>query len=179
MATNNPGTASNICWQYGSNAAGNADALATIQAWWAGLVGEEVFLQQRIRGNTPDSAQIDWSPQRFDERFYLKTAELRGITLYWQKTTASDEQNSTAQRLELDSNGQYLDVYPQSQPDLIMRITGPRQPVYQTVQLTNPEIERRVEAGKFILTLKDPMTETAVEVTMSAETLLALKRQLP
>ncbi|MEM8604388.1 MAG: hypothetical protein AAGF24_11210 [Cyanobacteria bacterium P01_H01_bin.121] len=179
MATNNPGTASTICWQSGSNAAGNAEALAKIQDWWAGLIGQEVFLQQRIRSTASDTAQLDWSPQRFDERFYIKTAELRGITLYWQKTTANDEQSSTAQRLELDANGQYLNVYPQSQPDLVMRITGPRQLIYQTIQLTNPDVERRVEAGNLILTLKDPTTETAVEVTMSAEALLALKRQLP
>lgn len=169
---------SKVSWQFGVNDPSNANALAQIKQWWAGLNEQEVVWQQRMLGATQDLGQLDWSSQRFDERFYIRKPEMRGITLYWQKSNDAEERNTTPQKLELDTLTQKLLIFPQSQPGLVIQV-GTVQVSYQTIKLNDPEITHSIAQGKLILNLRDSDQKLEVQATLSAEVLLSLKRQLP
>ncbi|MEB3273728.1 MAG: hypothetical protein ACO4CG_14020 [Prochlorothrix sp.] len=172
-------TSDRIVWYQGTDSPSAALDFAEIQQWWAGLQGREVVWQQRAISGTQDWSQLDWSSQRFDERFFIKDPEIRGITLFWAKANEADRaQSTTPHRLEWDVNSQCLYIFPQSQQGLVVRVSLP-QIEYRTVTLTNPEVDRSIAQGSLTLTFKDANQRLAVQVTLNAEALLALKRQLP
>lgn len=170
---------SSFTWYQGSNDPQAAAAFEQIRQWWQGLNGREILWQQRMVQGTTDCSLVDWSYQHFDERFLIKDSEIRGITLYWLKTTQPNQQQSiTPRRLELTADHRSLYVFPSSHQGLVLHI-GPVRLDYSTIELTNPTIERSIVHGNFILRLKDEKKHIAVTVTMDPETLLALKKQLP
>ena len=149
-----------------------------IQAWWETLNGKEIIWQQRMLSGSSDLASLDWSTQRFDDRYIIQTPQIKGITLYWTKATEPDrEQNTTPQRLELDREQQHLYIFPQSQQGLVLRITLP-QLVYQTITLKNPEISTALLEDYQILTFKDDDKRIKVQIALSPETLLGFKASL-
>jgi len=166
-------------WQFGSSREDNAEAFATITKWWAGLQGKEVTWQPRpvpMQGSVDD---LDWERQRFDEIFVMANPEIRGITLYWAKPEApQNEQSTTASKLELDPGRQQLFVYPQSQKDLVIRI-APTDVAYQVLSMTGTEFDCQPTSSAFLLSLRDGDRRLEVRVSLTPENLLALKRSLP
>ncbi len=167
-----------IVWEYGSNNPENRTNLDTISQWWQELDRKEVSWQQRLLPSSRNLEEIDWDPQRFDETLVLVQPQIRGITLYWQKTGENHEKNTTPRKLVLDSQKQQLYVYPQSQDNLVIRIAIPQVP-YQTYQMSNPECEGSVVSGRYVLTLRDQEQLLELKVTLDADTLYHLKQQLP
>lgn len=167
-----------IVWEYGSNHPENRTNFDTISQWWQKLDRKEVSWQQRVLPSSGNLEEIDWEPQRFDEPLVLVQPQIRGITLYWQKTGENQEKNTTPRKLVLDSRKQQLYVYPQSQDNLVIRIAIPQVP-YQTYQMNNPECEGSVVSGRYILTLRDREQMLELKVTLDADTLYNLKQQLP
>ncbi|MGA1133134.1 MAG: hypothetical protein ACO31I_12875 [Prochlorotrichaceae cyanobacterium] len=165
-------------WYQGNTDPDAVNQFQTIQAWWANLNGKEIVWQQRMHGGSDDLQSLDWSSQRFDERFFVQNPNIKGITLYWTKANDSDrEQSTTPQRLELDQEHQHLYVFPQSQQGLVLRITLP-QVVYQTITLKNPEMSIAALEAYQVLTFKDEDKLIKVQVALSPEALLGLKNQL-
>ncbi len=172
-------SADRIIWYQGTDSPTAASDFTEIQQWWSGLQGREVIWQQRMVSGTQDWSQLDWSSQRFDERFFVKNPEIRGITLFWAKASAADRpQSTTPHRLEWDFAQQCLYIFPQSQQGLVIRVSLP-QIEYKTLSLTNPSVERSIAQGSLILTFKDSNQRLAVQINLNAEALLALKKQLP
>ena len=165
-------------WYQGSTDPDALEQFQTIQTWWETLHGKEIIWQQRMLSDSEDLASLDWSTQRFDDRYVLLTPHIKGITLYWSKATEPDrEQNSTPQRLELDPEQQHLYVFPQSQQGLVLRITLP-QLVYQTIILKNPEISTAPLDNYQVLTFKDDNQRIKVQIALSPEAILGLKASL-
>ncbi len=160
-------------WQYGSSNPDNGDNLETIRQWWGRLADEKVSWQQRLIPDSGDLEAIDWEAQRFDEEFVLTSPSLRGITLYWRKPGSPDERNTTAERLELDSNRQKLYVFPQSQKQLVVRVGVPELK-YDKIALKNPEIV--VEEGA--IAFRDNRQLVEVKISLSEEGLEELKEKL-
>lgn len=167
-----------IVWEYGSNHPENRSNFDTICQWWQELDRKEVSWQQRILPTSHHLEDINWDPQRFDETLVLVQPQIRGITLYWQRTGDDQQKNTTPRKMLLDSRKQQLYVYPQSQENLVIRIAIPQVP-YQTYQMNNPECEGSVVNGRYVLTLRDQEQLLEVKVTLEAEALYHLKQQLP
>lgn len=165
-------------WYQGSSDPEAASNFQDIQQWWTTLQGKEIIWQQRMLSGLDDLSSLDWSAQRFDERFFIKDPQVRGITFYWSKANQPDQsQNTTPQRLEFDAENQQLYVFPQSQQGLVLRITLP-QMVYQNIALKNPQITVGMLDEYQVLTLKDDTKRIKVQVVLSPETLLDLKTKL-
>lgn len=160
-------------WQQNSYNLENAEKLAQISAWWASLNGKKVHWQQRLIPKNGAVSEINWEPQQFDEQFAIATCQIRGITLYWQKPGASAERSITPVKLELDSLHQMLTIYPQSQGDLVMRVTLP-EVKYQMLELSDPDIS----VGKRVILLRDKQQEVEVKITLSPDRLARLKKLL-
>ena len=165
-------------WSQGSPDPDAATSFQDIQNWWTALQGKEILWQQRMLNGLDEVSQLDWSSQRFDERFYIKDPQVRGITLYWSKTNQPDQsQNTTPSRLELDPVNQHLYVFPQSQQVLVLRITLP-QVAYENITVKNPQISLGTVDNYSVLTLKDDAKCIKVQVLLSPEALLDLKSKL-
>jgi hypothetical protein len=167
-----------IVWEYGSNNPENRTNFDTICQWWQELDRKQVSWQQRVLPTSLNLEEIDWELQGFDETLVLIKPQIRGITLYWQKTGDDQEKNTTPRKLVLDSKKQQLYVYPQSQKNLVIRVAMP-QVSYETYQMKNPECEGSVVNGRYILTLRDGEQLLEVKVTLEADALYQLKKQLP
>ncbi|MGK7902501.1 MAG: hypothetical protein AB4352_13995 [Hormoscilla sp.] len=160
-------------WQQNSYNPENANKLAKIKEWWAGLNGQKVHWQQRLLPKNGAVSEINWEPQQFDEQFVISDCQMRGITLYWQKPGADDERSMTPGKLELDSLPQILTIYPQSQGDLVVRVTLP-EIKYQMLELSDPDIA----VGKRVILLRDKQQEVEVKITLSPDKLAKLKQLL-
>lgn len=160
-------------WQQNSYNPENAEKLTAIKEWWASLNGQKVRWQQRIIPSNGAVSELNWEPQQFDEQFAISGCQMRGITLYWQKPGASDERSITPVTLELDSFRQMLTIYPQSQRDLVMRVTLP-EIKYQMLELSDPDIA----VGKRVILLRDKQQEVEVKITLSPDRLDLLKQLL-
>ncbi|OLP19689.1 hypothetical protein BST81_03870 [Leptolyngbya sp. 'hensonii'] len=167
-----------LVWQYGSSNPENGDHLAAIGQWWSKLNGQEITWQQRVLTPMGDVSELNWDPQRFDEKFVLTTPEIRGITLYWRKPDIQEERNITVQKLELDALRQQLYAFPQSQPDIVLRVGLPAV-VYQQVDLTHPRVEVKAKGSEYVLTLRDEAQVLEVRATLTQAELAQLKQQLP
>ncbi len=162
-----------IVWQYGSSNPKNGENLQIVRQWWERFANKKVSWQQRLIPESGDLGAIDWEAQRFDEEFVLTSPSLRGITVYWRKPDSPDERNTTADRLELDTDRQKLYIFPQSQKQLAIRVGVPELK-YDKVLLKNPDIV--VEKGA--IAFRDNRQLVEVKVSLSEEGFEELKKKL-
>lgn len=166
-----------IIWQQGSGKPENLDNLALISQWWRSLANKEVIFAQRLIPQSGEVEELNWEKQRFDEVFELKNPDVRGITLYWLKIDSPQERNTTPHQLVLDTRHQQLYIFPQSQKQLVIRVALP-QVVYETIELTNPQVQLNSVGGNYLLALRDAQQKIEVKATLSTELLNQLKQQL-
>lgn len=169
-------TAKTIIWQQEGNNPQNPENLAAIAGWWSKLNHKEITWQQRLIPPSGNPEDADWENQRFDEEFAIEQPQLRGITLYWRKP-AAEERNITARKLELDLAKQRLDVYPQSQPQVVIRIAS-KEIIYQQVELVNPLAVATTIGENTVLLLRDKEQKLEVKVTISQQNFAKLVRDL-
>jgi len=167
-----------IIWQIYSSDPDNADRLATIARWWQDLNQKEVTLAQRLLPENGNFQAIDWNQQKFDEKFTISQAQIRGITLYWQKSGLEVERNLTPRRLELDPNNQKLYIYPQSQQQLVVKVEI-AEINYPTLELEDPLIVGTSIENKCILLLRDRTTKMQVKLVLNPQSLAQLLENLP
>ena len=165
-------------WQYGSSNPENSNHFATISQWWHNLNGKEIFWQQRLITPTAEATNLNWEPQRFDEKFLVANPTMRGITLYWQKPDSPQERSTTAQKLELDQLHQQLYIFPQSQKEVVIRVELP-QVAYQSVVMNNPQCQVTAKGDNYLLTFRDDRQKVVVEATLDSTQIGQLKQQLP
>jgi len=161
-------------WQQGSNHLENASNFATISQWWASLNGKEVTWRQRLILQTGDVTELDWEPQRFDEKFLITNPQVRGITFYWYKPNTPQERSTLPHKLELDTLHQQLYIYPQSQKDVVLRVGLP-EVVYQKLVLKNPQVECTPTGENYTLTLRDSQQLLEIQVILSPAQLKSLQ----
>ena len=151
-------------WQQNSNQPDNKENLAAIAQWWSDLAGQEVIWQQRLIPSDANLPDLDWQPQKFDEKLTLQTPELRGITIYWRNNNR-DERNITPSKLQLDTARQRLYIFPQTQSQVVIRVSVP-QTVYQKLDLSNPQLAATIKDGKAIILLRDETEQLEIKVTL-------------
>jgi hypothetical protein len=157
-----------IVWQTATINPANAENLAVIGQWWQELNLKEIFWQQRLMPDGGTVADIDWDPQGFDEKFTLQMPQIRGITLYWHKSTFADERSMTPKQLVLDGEQEQLYIYPQSQPKLVIRLSKPHL-VYQTIDLRDPFIVGKKTDNEYVLLVREKARQIEVKITLSPE----------
>jgi hypothetical protein len=167
-----------IIWQQGSDNPENGNNLATIKQWWTSLNDKKIAWRQRLIPQTVDASALDWEPQRFDEVFKIQTPQIRGITLYWRKPDTDQERSTTPRKLELDQDNQQLFIYPQSQKELVIRVSTP-EIIYQKIEITNPQWQGTSVGDNYILILRDERQKLEIKFTLSPANLDQLKQQLP
>ncbi|HHP7229291.1 MAG TPA: hypothetical protein ACFCUY_00355 [Xenococcaceae cyanobacterium] len=163
-----------IVWQQNSDNLQNADNLGAIGQWWSKLATQEITWQQRLIPEDQDITAIDWETENnFDEKLILVQPQLRGITIYWSKNQQQQERNITVRKLELDTEQQKLYIYPQSQPQVLIRV-GLAEIVYHTIELNNPSIVGGAVKKDYLLLLRDKTQKLEVKVTLSSDNLIKL-----
>jgi hypothetical protein len=167
-----------IVWQQDSNNPDNTNHFALIKQWWASLNAQEIIWQQRLILESGNLDDINWESQRFDEKFPLQLPEIRGITLFWYKPDSDAERSITVKKLELDTARQKLYIYPQSQPQLIVRIGKP-DIIYQTIELKDPLIAGTSLGDNCVLLLRDSERQIEVKLTLSRYSVGQLLESLP
>jgi hypothetical protein len=161
-----------LLWQFGSDDANNAEALAQVQQWWSRLDGKSVTWQQRVsQGGAP--IELDWETQRFDEQFSIVNCELKGITVFWSKANDDRTRDMTASRFELDRTEQALYITPKSQPEVVVRVGVP-QPKYESIALTASVVT--VVGATLVIRDRGQMLE--VRAALSPEQIAQLKADL-
>ena len=162
----------NIVWEQNSNNPQNSNNLDAVAQWWSKLAEQEITWQQRLIPEHEDITAIDWKTENnFDEKLVLSQPQLRGITVYWSKNQQQQQRNITARKLELDTEHQKLYIYPQSQPQVIIRV-GLAEIVYHTIDMDNPLIVAGTVGKNYLLLLQDKQQKLEVKVSLSAEKLL-------
>ncbi|MBF2090106.1 MAG: hypothetical protein IGR80_12720 [Synechococcales cyanobacterium K44_A2020_017] len=164
-------------WQLGSSNPDNANHFAEISDWWADLHDQDISWKQRLIQPTHDLHNLNWEPQRFDETFRVTHPQVRGITLYWQKSKVEGERNITPQRLELDNLRQELYIYPKTQNEVVIQVALP-EVVYQVIELKFPQTGVTHDLDKTVLTLKDESQRVVVKAILSPNTISQLKQHL-
>lgn len=164
-------------WQLGSGNPDNANHFAAISNWWKDLHDQDISWKQRLIQPASDMHDLNWEPQRFDETFRVLNPQVRGITLYWQKSKVEGERNITPQRLELDNLRQELYIYPQTQNEVVIQVALPGV-VYQTMELKFPQTTVSKEPDRTVLTLKDETQRLVIRAVLSPNTVSQLKQQL-
>lgn len=152
-----------IIWQLDSNNSQKAIQFKQIEQWWQELNLKQVSWQQRL---ITDTGEINWKPQRFDENITLEMPQIRGITFYWHKFTFEDERSITPKKLVLDPLAQTLDIYPQSQSSLVIRISK-LGVIYQKFELTDPLIVSKLTENETILLLRDKQQKLEIKINLS------------
>lgn len=166
-----------VIWQLNGESPENGDRLAQIRHWWSNLTQQKILWQQRVRPANTNILELDWDRQRFDEEFVMASPELRGITLYWRKSPTDAERSTTPAKLALDQDRQKLYIFPQSQPDLVLRVGSP-DIIYQKYELKDPQVSAIAAGENKLLTLRDPQQQIEVKITLSPTTLDQLAEQL-
>lgn len=164
-----------IVWQAQSSIPENAKNLSMIADWWRSLNTKSVLWKQRL---LPETGEVDWNPQKFDETFLCMLPDVRGITLYWRKGEEEQEKSVTPVKMELDSTRQRLLVYPETQKNVVISIEGAGV-VRQSVALKNPAWSGEKVQGSgsaFRLVLYDAVNLVEVRVDMDATNLNALRQ---
>ena len=156
-----------LIWQQNSDDLENGDNFSIIQQWWANLNNQKIAWRQRLIPPGGNVREIDWESQRFDEEFELQSPQIRGITLYWYKPGIEQQRSTTPDKLEFDSQRQQLYIYPQSQPELVIRVGIP-QVIYQQIELTNPQCVGTKVGDNYILLLRDKQQQIEVKLTLSS-----------
>ena len=167
-----------IIWQQGTNQSNQPEALATIGQWWASLNGKEVSFAQRVIPESGDIQQIDWDRQKLDENFVIANPQLRGITLFWYKQNLEQERSLTPDTLELNQENQELYIYPQSQPQVVIRVALPGVN-YQQIELQNPLIVGKQVGENCVLLVRDKQQQLDVKIILSNELWAQLRSSLP
>lgn len=168
---------SSITWQQDSDNPDNGKNLSLISQWWEQLNLQEISWQQRIIPSSGEINEIDWSSQGFDEKLTLQTPKIRGITLYWSKSSLKDEQSTTPRQLTLDMTRGDLYIYPQSQPQLVIRVNKP-QIIYQTIEVKDPLIVGNTVGDNYILLLRDKQQQLQIKITLTKNSLNQLLTNL-
>ncbi|ERN41140.1 hypothetical protein KR51_00024040 [Rubidibacter lacunae KORDI 51-2] len=167
-----------LTWQLDSARRDNGDNLTAIGQWWGSLHNQEVVLAQRLMPLRGAAADLDWNPQRFDERFVIHSPQLRGATLYWCKPSASEERNFSPHKLEFDSRRQQLYVYPRSQAQLVVRIELLRER-YERLTFENPAIVGTTDGNTCILLMRDKDQHLEIKLVLDRDRLAMLRAALP
>lgn len=167
----------NLIWQQNSSQSDNGDNLKAIANWWSGLAGKEVTWQQRLIPTSGNLEELDWQPQKFDEKLILETPQVRGITLYWRNNKGADERNITPSKLSLNTSQQRLYVFPQSQSQVVISVTLPVT-IYQKINLVNPQLAATIKNGQGIILLRDETEKLEVKVALSQSQINQLLDQL-
>jgi hypothetical protein len=167
----------NLVWQSNSSDPSNADNLKAIAQWWSSLSDKEVHWQQRLIPANGDLQAIDWQPQKFDEKLVLQTPQLRGITIFWRNQKTADERNITPSKLQLDLTRQQLYVIPQSQSQVVIKISLP-EIVYEKLNLLNPQVAATVRDNKGVILLRDEAQQLEITVTLDSVRLNQLLQRL-
>lgn len=166
----------NIVWQQNSTQPDNPEKLEAIARWWSSLAGKEVAWQQRLIPADGNLENLDWQPQKFDEKLTLEAPQLRGITIYW-RTNQSDERNITASKLQLDLTRQRLYVFPQTQSQVVISVSLP-ETQYQKLNLSNPQIAATIKNDRGIILLRDEAEQLEIQVTLDSARLNQLRDRL-
>jgi hypothetical protein len=159
-----------IIWQLDSINAEKAFQFTQIEQWWQDLNLKQVSWQQRL---IPENGEINWEAQRFDENITLEMPQIRGITLYWHKFTFEGERSITPKKLVLDPLAEVLDIYPQSQPNLVIRISK-LGVIYQKFEFTDPLIVGKMVEDKTILLVRDKQQKLEIKINLSQNSLKQL-----
>ena len=157
-----------LLWQNANPNPNNLENFQIISQWWQDLNLKEVFWQQRLIPDTGSLEDINWERQGFDEKFSIQMPQIRGITLYWHKSTFADERSMTPKQLILDREREQLDIYPQSQPSLVIRVTKTHL-VYQKFELKNPLLVGKKAESEYILLIRDKEQQIEVKINLSPE----------
>ena len=165
-----------LIWQQNSSDSGNGDNLDAIAQWWSQLEAKEVVWQQRLLSLSGNLADLDWQPQKFDEKFVLSAPQVRGITLYW-RNKGIDERNITPSKLILNSTEQKLYIFPQSQSQVVISVALPIE-VYQKLNLLNPQIAATIKDGRGIILLRDNTEKLEVTVNLNPSQITQLLDRL-
>ncbi len=166
-----------MTWQAQSEEPENANNFTIITKWWKSLDSKDLLWKQRL---IPESGEIDWDPQRFDDTFRCMDPDVRGITLFWHKDDAPQEKNMTPAKLEFNPTQQHLLIYPESQKDLVISVEVPGV-VRETLRMQNPAwfSERIVDdAGQvtgYQLLIQDTTNLVEIQIDMDAGSLNYLK----
>jgi hypothetical protein len=166
-----------LIWQQNSTSPDNAESLAKIAQWWAGLDKQKVSWQQRLLTNTSYVEELNWETQKFDEKFVIQTPQLRGITIFWRKPNIAEELNITAAKFELDLGRSKLYIYPQSQAQVVVCVSIP-QIVYQTIETNNPQIATIAKGDGRLLLLRDTQQQLELKITLDRAKLIELINSL-
>lgn len=153
-----------ITWQTKAENPDNLNNLQLISQWWSNLGSKPVKLAQRLIPDSGNLDEINWETQRFDEEFTLESPQLRGITLYGKKQGEEREFGYTPHKIELDADFQQLDIYLQSQSNLIIRFTT-NIIQYPTISLSEVEIVSNPSGKNHVILLRNH--EQKIEVTFS------------
>lgn len=153
-----------ITWQIKAENPDNLTNLQLISQWWSNLADKPVKLAQRLIPDSGNPDDINWETQRFDEEFTLNSPQLRGITLYGKKKGEEKEFGYTPHKIELDTNFHQLDIYLQSQSNLIIRFTT-NIAQYPTISLSEVEIVSNPSGKNHIILLRNH--EQKMEITFS------------
>ena len=167
-----------IVWQQGTNQSNQPEALDTICQWWTSLNGKEVSFAQRIIPESGDIQQIDWDRQKLDDKFVISNPQLRGITLFWYKQDLDQERSLTPDTLELNQENQELYIYPQSQPQVVIRVALPGEN-YQQIELQNPLIVGKQVGENCVFLVRDKQQQLDIKISLSNELWEQLKSSLP
>jgi len=167
----------NLIWQQNSNELHNGDNLSAIAQWWSDLKDREIAWQQRLIPPSGDLEDIDWQPQKFDEKFVLLTPQLKGITLFWRNDKVTEERNITPSKLQLNLTKQQLSIFPQSQSQVVITVSLP-ETIYQKLSIENPQIAATIKGNKKIILLRDETEKLEITVTLDQERLNQLLQRL-
>jgi hypothetical protein len=167
-----------ITWLQGGSDPNNGTNFETIRQWWSKLSGKEVVVAQRLIPDNDDQSQINWERQKFDEQIVMFKSEIRGITLYWQKSLTDDERSFTPYKLALDTVQDKLYIYPQSQRQVVIRVGTP-DVHYTTLSLQDPELlVSSADGGEQVLLMRDRARQVAVQLALTPATRQKLKELL-
>ena len=155
----------NLIWQQNSSQPNNGENFEAIAQWWSQLAGTEIIWQQRLVPSLGEVEDLDWQPQKFDEKFILEAPQVKGITFYW-RNKSIDERNITPSKLQLDLVKQKLYIFPQSQSQVVISVGIPVA-VYQKLNLLEPQIAATVKGDRGIILLRDETDKLEVKVTLS------------
>jgi hypothetical protein len=166
-----------ISWEAQSQNPDNSKNFGIIANWWKSIEKKSVMWKQRV---VPDSGEINWSPQKFDDTFVLTKSDVRGITFYWRKGESEDEANTTPAKLEFNPTQQHLYLYPETQKNLVISVEIPGA-VRETLRMKNPAwfSEKISDEAKnetiYRLIIHDTTNLVEVEIEMDEGSLNFLK----
>ena len=155
----------NLIWQQNSGDPNNQENMDAIAQWWSQLAGTEIVWQQRLLPPSGEVEDLDWQPQKFDEKLILGAPQVKGITLYW-RNKGIDERNITPDKLELNLAKQRLYIFPQSQSQVVISVSVPVA-VYQKINLLEPQIAATIKGDQGIILLRDETEKLEIKVTLN------------